>query len=589
MPDDVSPVQSQTSTFDKVSSRSFLIIWIIAILIGVGLALTRVPSVFVDGDVHPLGHDAFYHATRILEIAEDPSSTHSFDQNLHWPEGHWIAWPWAYDYLVGVTAGAFSSDRIGAARIMAYYPLFWLICSISLVGLIAREVLRPGLAAICMFAYAAHPLTLTLFSVGSLDHHSAEHFWILLSVYLTGMWLKSPESSRIAVALGVALAAATAFHNILFLLQVPVLAALFVTRLSGYTLPSRRQSMLFGISLCITQLLVLLPSHHFLTFEYEFFLQSWFQLHAAFLTAIGVAALCSKQKLIMVVLLCVAVLLALPTVMQVMFGVNYLQSDLYMFDKLQETQPMYGGSLSAFQISFFYTGLLWLLPVYVGFAFFQIVKRRAKDMTLMIMLTALFGFAMMIVQFRFQYFGLFFLVIMPMLVVQSLLPKGRDVLIAGSIIIGAYAWSLSYYLLPPKPGDSVRYNFGLPIIKAAKAQCEKQPGLLLADRNWGNYLLYQTECPIFSNNFILTPKEVNYVKMTSELLQLTPEQLRISAPDVRYVLVNDMDMNPLTGSLLSDESFDGFNILGELHDGSGKIRGRLYQVDSLTKAPLIDE
>ena len=550
--------------------------------------MTRIPSVFVESDVHPLGNDAFYHAARILDIAEDPSSTHSYNPNLHWPEGHWIAWPWAYDYLAGVTAGALSNERIGAAGVMVFYPLFWLICSISLVGLIAREVLRPGLAAICMFAYAAHPLTLNLFSVGALDHHSAEHFWILLSIYLTGMWLKSPGSARAAFTLGVALAAATAFHNILFLLQLPVLAALIVTRISGYNMPSQRQSVLFGISLCVTQVLVLLPSHHFLTFEYEFFLQSWFQLHAAFLTAIGVFALCSKRKMIMVVMLCVAVLLALPTAMQVMFGVNYLQSDLHLFDKLQETQPMYGGSLSAFSINFFFTGLVWALPVYVGFAVFQLLKQRAEGMTLIVMLSSLFGFAMMVAQFRFQYFGLFFLVIMPMLVVQYLLPKGRDVLIAGAIIVGAYVFSLSHYLIPPKPGDSVRYNYGLPIIEAAKAQCEKQPGLLLADRNWGNYLLYKTQCPIFSNNFILTPKEVKYVKMNFELLQKTPEQLRVLAPDVRYVLVNDMDMNPLTGSLLSDESFDGFNIVGELRDSGGNLRGRLYKVDPLVKVPFIE-
>ena len=290
----------------------------------------------------------------------------------------------------------------------------------------------------------------------------------------------------------------------------------------------------------------------------------------------------------MVVLLSIAVLLALPTAVQVMFGMSYLQSDISQFDKLLETQSMFGGSLSAFQINFFYTGLVWLLPVYIGFAVFQLLKRHAEDMTLIITVAALFGFAMMLTHFRFQYFGLFFLVIMPLLIVQYLLPRGRGELIAGALIIGAYVFSLSYYLIPPKLGDSPRYSYGLPIIEAAKVQCEKQPGLLLADRNWGSFLLYQTQCPILSNNFVLTPKEVDYVKVTFEFLQQTPEQLRISAPDVRYVLVNDMDMNPLTSSLLSDDSFDGFNIVGQLRDSSGRIRGRLYKVDPLFRAPLIN-
>ena len=98
-------------------------------------------------------------------------------------------------------------------------------------------------------------------------------------------------------------------------------------------------------------------------------------------------------------------------------------------------------------------------------------------------------------------------------------------------------------------------------------------------------MLYQTQCPILSNNFILTPKEVDYVKKTFELMQQTPEQLRISAPDVRYVLVMDMDMSPLTSSLLSGDEFDGFNIVGELSDRSGKVRGRLYQVDPFAELP----
>lgn len=589
MPTDVSPVQNQALSFTKASRRSVLFVWIVAILIGVGLALTRVPSVFVDGEAHPLGNDAFYHATRILEIAEDSSSTHSFDANLHWPEGHWIAWPWAYDYLGGVIAGALSSDRSGAAKIMAFYPLLWLIGSITLVGLIAKEILRPGMAAICMLAYAAAPLTLTLFSVGALDHHSSEHFWFLLSIYLAGMWLKLPGSSRLPVSLGIVLALSTAFHNSLFMLQILLLAGLFLARLSGHTLPSTRKAIFFGVSLLVTQLLVLLPSHHFLTFVYAFYLHSWFHLHVALLTAIGVLALCSRRDMVMWSILAIAVLLAVPTVTQVLFGLDYVRSDLPGFDALAETQPMYGGTLSVFQINFFFTALVWLLPLYIGYAVFQLSKRRVKDMTLIVLIASLFGFAMMVAQFRFQYFGYLFLVIIPLLIVQQLLPKGRDILIASAIVIGAYIYSISYYLIPPKMGDSPRYHYGFPIIQAAQLQCEEQPGLLLVNSNWGNFLRYQTRCPILSNNFILTQKEVDYVKLTSKLLQQTPGQLRALAPDIRYIIVSDMDLNPLSVELLSDAAFDGFKVIGELSDNTGRITGRFYQVDPLIRTPFIME
>ena len=70
MPTDASPVQTQTHALKRASTRFFIIVSIVAILIGVGLAMTRIPSVFVEGDVHPLSNDAFYHTTRILRILE---------------------------------------------------------------------------------------------------------------------------------------------------------------------------------------------------------------------------------------------------------------------------------------------------------------------------------------------------------------------------------------------------------------------------------------------------------------------------------------------------------------------------------------
>ena len=263
----------------------------------------------------------------------------------------------------------------------------------------------------------------------------------------------------------------------------------------GYALPEKRQTILFGTSLLLTQLLVLLPSHHFLTFEYELYLQSWFQLHAAFLTTIGVFALCSKRKLTMLILLGVAGLLALPTALQVMFGVSYLQSDLHQFDKLLETQAMLGGSLSALQINFFYTGLVWLTPVYFGFAIYQLLKHRAQGMTLIVMVAALLGLAMMLAQFRFQYFGLFFLVLMPMLIIQNLLPRGRDLLIAGAIVFGTYVFSLSYYLMPPGPGDAIRYSNGLPIIKAAKSAMRKTTGSVAGQQKLGKLFAISDSVP----------------------------------------------------------------------------------------------
>ncbi len=578
MPAEVSSAQIPTRSSGKAFPRSLLVVWILAVLIGVGLALTRIPSVFVDGEVHPLGNDGFYHAARILAIAEDPTSTHAFDQNLHWPEGLWVTWPWAYDYLGGVVTGMLSSDRLSATKIMVFYPLLWLIANITLVGMIAKEVLKPRLAAVAIIAYAAAPLTLSLHALGKMDHHSAEHFWLLMSMYLTGRWLKLPESTRTPVALGIALAVATAFHNITFLLQIPVLGCLLVARLSGYPTPTIHKTAIFGISLLVTQFLVLLPSHQFTTFEYAFYYQSWFHLHVAFLTAMAALAISSKRYLTMWVTLGIAGLLALPATDQVLYGLSFINSELPMFDVLKETQAPFSGDFSIKGLSYFYSGLIWLLPICIGYAIYQVVTRHAKGMMLTLMVFAPLGLVLLASQVRFHYFGYVFLILLPLLMLQQLLPRGRDMLISSALIFAAYTFSLSHYLIPPQPGASPRYSSGLPLIKAARLQCEKQPGLLLADNNWGSFFRYQTRCPLLSNNFIITKKDVEYINLTVKLMGQTPGELRKIAPDIRYVLVSRADTNKLGDYLLSDRTFDGFEIVGEMRRNSDEVYARLYRV-----------
>lgn len=578
MPTEVSPAKLPAQSSETKFPRSLLIVWIFAVLIGVGLALTRIPSVFLEGEVHPLGNDGFYHATRILAIAKDATSTHAFDSNLHWPEGLWVTWPWAYDYLGGVLTGMMSSDRLSATKIMVFYPLLWLIANITLVGMIAREVLKPRMAVVGIIAYAAAPLTLSLHALGKMDHHSAELFWLLLSMYLAGRWMKLPESTRTPVALGIALAVATAFHNILFLLQIPVLGCLLIARLSGYPTPTLHKTILFGISLLVTQFLVLLPSHQFATFEYAFYYQSWFHLHVAFLTAMAALALSCKNKLTMWVTLGIAGLLALPAADQVLYGLSFINSELPMFDVLKETQAPFGGGFSIQGINYFYSGLIWLLPICIGYAIYQTVTRNAKGMMLILMVFSTLGLVLLTSQVRFHNFGYVFLILLPLLMLQQLLPKGRDALISSAIIFAAYTFSLSHYLIPPKPGNSQRYSTGLPLIKAAQLQCEKQPGLLLADNNWGNFFRYQTQCPLLSNNFIITKKDFEYINLTVKLMRQSPEELRIIAPDIRYVLVSHADNNKLGDYLLSDRTFDGFEIVGEIRKNSGEVYSRFYRV-----------
>jgi hypothetical protein len=572
---EISPAKSPAKSFSPL----FIFTWILALLLGIGLALSWMPSVFVDGEVHPVGNDGFYHATRILAVAEDLTSTHAFDQNLHWPEGHWITWPWAYDYLGGLATKILSNDRASAARIMVFYPIFWLIANITLIGLIAKENLKPRLAAVSVIAFAIAPVTLSLHSLGKLDHHSAELFWLLMSMYVTSLWLKFPESSRIPIALGAILATATAFHNSLFLLQIPVLVILFVTRLSDASIATRRKNNLFGASLLITQILVLLPSHQFLTFEYEFYYHSWFHLHISLLSAMTAYALGKKQILSMSFILFVTLLFGLLAVGQVLYGLSYIQADEFVLNTMLETRSPFGENLPISEMNQYYSGLIWLLPFCLGYITYKVITERLHVSSLLFMVYGFFGLALLAGQIRFVNFGYAFLILIPILVIQQLLPRGRDVFIACALFFWAYTYSFSNYLIPPMLGHSQRYDIGLPLILKARSQCEQKPGLLLAENNWGNFFRYQTICPLIANNFLITRKELEYVRLSADLMGQTPERLRELAPQVRYVFVSRTEDNLLGQKLLSNEEFDGFEKIGEVSKDNGEVFARLFSVE----------
>src|SRR5262249_49506725 len=120
---------------------------------------------------------------------------------------------------------------------------------------------------------------------GMLDHHYIEHSFVLGMVLLGLGWFQAPEDARRAAALGVLLGAAPAFHNGLFIIQLPVLMALGLRWLLGRLtpLPAVRA---FGLALVGSTLLFLLPSEPFQRLMFSFALQSWFHLYIAVSSAI---------------------------------------------------------------------------------------------------------------------------------------------------------------------------------------------------------------------------------------------------------------------------------------------------------------
>jgi hypothetical protein len=548
----------------------------VAVLAGIGLALTRMTVSLLPQGAVPLGNDAFYHGARIIEIAQDPSSLHQFEALIQWPDGVWLVWPWAYDYLIGLLAGLFAQDAAGIIRIAVFSPLAWLSASILAVTLIAHRVFMPRMAALCTFAFAVSPMTVSLHGVGAIDHHSAEMFFMLMSLALLTAWLGQPEAKGRAMGLGAVLGLASAFHNGLFIIQIAILACLFLLRFRhGHVLP-RRSAAWFAAGLLGAQLAVLVPSVHFRELEFAFYYLSWFHLHVATLTAMAVFAFSIADSKRAWGLLLLALLAVLPAGRQVLYGIDFVGSELPLLAIMTEAQSPYRVDRSFQDVTRFYTALIWPAPLLLAYCAVRLARSGDTGDRIAIMIFAIFGMALMLDQVRFFYFGYFFLVAIPLLAVERLrLDDTRKWLYSLLGLLLAYALSFTYYT---HPVGSVRYATAWPLLHDLGKHCAAEPALALANPNWGNLIRFHASCGLIANNFIMTEADIRAQRRAYELLALAPDELLEAEPAVRYVLVSTRDPGELTRHLLSDVPYAGYQLLNETRNARGEILARLFRV-----------
>ena len=244
-------------------------IWLFAGTLAVFFAMGMLEASYVDQQFIPVGNDAFYHARRILDTAADPSAFYQFDGRIHVPEGSWLVWPWAYDYLLGRLIGTVAITNRMA--MLAYIPVGWVYVNIGLLVAIAASLrLGPALTAIVALCMAASPLTQLLHGVGMVDHHYIELTFVLLVVWLGISWFDRPQKRYRSVLIGMALAVAPAFHTGLFILQLPLLVSLGVLWMRGWRLPME-SALLFAGSLAVGSVLILLPSGPFWDGQFFFY------------------------------------------------------------------------------------------------------------------------------------------------------------------------------------------------------------------------------------------------------------------------------------------------------------------------------
>jgi len=563
------------------------LLWLGATGISVFLALLVIDSVFFEGEYIPMGNDSFYHARRILDTAIDDRGFYQFDERIHVPDGSWIPWPWAYDYLMGQAArfAVWVSPTTDPLGFLAYVPVVWLAINTAVFLAAARRAgLTLTFCTIAMLAFALSPFVQLMHMPGKVDHHFIEFSFVLLVTWLGLRWFSAGQSRASAIGLGLALGLAPGFHNGMFILQIPVLLSVGLLWLRGERL-ARHDLNILSLTLLATTVLIVLPSGPFRQGSFEFGLLSWFHLYAAASTSIVLAFMGWRtyDKKSLLTLAGVCILLALPLMGQLTHGAAFLSRDISMLKDVIEAMSPYTLFFEKFgplKTVAQYSWLLLLAPPLLVY-YLVCIFRRSSRRDLFFAVMTVFGLAFLMTQFRFNYVGLFSLIVGSLLAVQRL--SERLNWQRGLVFVGLLASVLIAYQPPLRQhlfavyalGGAPLYERARPLFLELADRCKQEPGVILAHENDGNYLLFHTECSVISNNFMLTQKDERKIEQIGAMMRLSPDALREYQPNVNYLLLRVQDFiverdgkiaidsnAPLGSALLSDsEPPEGYELI----------------------------
>ena len=345
---------------------AFIALWLATTVVAMFLSLLVLDAAYADGEYIPIGNDSFYHARRMLDFAVGERGFYEFDERLHVPDGNWIPWPWAYDYVMGLAAAfaVWLSPTTDALGFLLHVPVAWLAVNIALFLAAARQAgLDIGYCVLAMMALALAPFLQMMHMVGRVDHHFAEFTFVLLATLFGLRWFQSLGDRGPAIGLGIALGLAVGFHNGLFLLQIPVLLCVGVLWLRSHELP-RSSLHALAAALTVSTLLVVLPSEPFQEGMFQFGLLSWFHLYVAICSSIVLALIGWRrfERNSLVMLGGVCLLLIIPILGQVQHGTAFLAREFSFLDNvLEATSPF--ELIGQFGISWVAAHYSWLLLI----------------------------------------------------------------------------------------------------------------------------------------------------------------------------------------------------------------------------------
>lgn len=594
-----------SSSNSRTARWAVLAIWLSATVIGIFLSLVVVEAAFVDGEYLPTGNDSFYHARRMLDFAVGERGFYEYDTRIDAPDGIWVPWPWAYDFLMGGAAAMATrlSPSLNPMAFLAHVPVAWLAVNAGLFLAAARQAgLDLRMTALAMLAFALAPFLQMMHMVGRVDHHFAEFTFVLLTTLLGLRWFSSTERLGAAIGLGIALGFAPGFHNGLFVLQIPVLLCAGVLWLRGYEL-AHRGVVAVAAALVAATLLVVLPSGPFRQGLFEFGYLSGFHLYVAACSGAVLAFLAFRQfdRKSLSMLAAGGILMVIPIFGQLGRGTAFLARELPFLEQVLEAMDpftltgRFGAGWTAAHYSW-----LWLAAVPLLIYYLWRLWRDRDPAAVFFAATTVFGLAFMLTQFRFYYFGLFSLIVGSLVAAQHALAnvrwhKGAVFAALLGVLLIAYQPPLRGKLFDVYAlGASPLYERARPVFLDLGDRCDAEPGLVLANQHDGNYLLYHTECSVISNTFMLTEQDEGRIDRIDELMRLTPAALRESAPEIDYLVLRRADFlevsdgryrldrnRPLAALLLDRRPPAGFELIRTVwieQEGQQRVYAKAFAV-----------
>lgn len=529
-------------------------LWLVIGLIAAGVCSLTWPAARFAGENVPYGNDSFYHARRILDTVADPASFYQFDSKIHAPEGSLLTWPWGYDYAMAwlVRAGLTLGISDSPTGILIWLPVLAVFLSIGLMLLLARRLGLAGpFVVIAGLATALSPLTQYLHSVGQIDHHYAEYIFVLATLACGLRWLQRPDDVRAAIVIGAVLGAAPAIHNGLFILQLPLLAALLVLWLQDVRMPLRT-ALAFAGALLVTTLAIAIPSLPFRLGLFEYYTLSWFHLYIAAGTAAVALALAgfARNKRNVALLIGAGIVLLLPLATQIIMARAFLGGTIQRLDTIMEMRslpPVLLTEAGRGSLARMYSLLVFLTPLTAIYCAWRGWRERATPRVLF-WIWCLFGLTLMLTQMRLHYFGSLAMYLPLLLFAQACSlhwGQQRKLIVLGTVIVFllAYWLPIRYTLIAPLPvGGDPTLPALRPILEDLRKACAQEPGIVLADNDAGHMIRYYTDCSVIANNFLLTPQHEQKVREIDYLTSVPANALPGVAPFVRYILVRPVNL-----------------------------------------------